>query len=279
MTNDFRDLDDLIGLDPVSDMPPPMLGGLQTGPVPPAPAPPAPAPVVAAEATATTGTPPQVRRPNLPTRVARTTTRSTRPTRARRPTAVRPPTVNTLTRVSPPGAVRPPTRAVGVTASTRPLLSAVSAPIGRRGAEPVTPVVTLIAWLLMLLAAGNSYLMLRTRGWISNLPFTGQVDYSPTVTALMTWAGHPGWPTWLSVLGAAGLAVAAVRTRGLRQVGGGAGATLFVSLLLALAGMAGSLAALLVVAFATAIGIAVVVAITALLVVGLVLLLVGLVSG
>jgi hypothetical protein len=267
MNNDFRGLDDLIGLAPVVDMPPPVLGGQPSGPVTSAPTPPVPAPT-------------QTHQSDRSTRVTRPATRSARPTRARRPTAVRPPMVSAMTWASPPGPVRPPARAVGVTAATRPLLSAVSAPTGRRGAAPVTLVVTVLAWLLMLLAAGNAYLMFRTRGWIgSDLPFTAQVDYSPAVTALMTWAGHPAWPTWLSVLGATGLAVVALSTRGLRQVGGGAGATMFVSLLLALAGVAGSLAALIVVAFATAIGVAIAVAITVLLFVGLVMLLVGLASG
>ncbi|MEQ7845772.1 hypothetical protein [Nocardioides kribbensis] len=140
--------------------------------------------------------------------------------------------------------------------------------------------VTLIAWVLMLLVAGNAYLMLRTGGWVdTDLPFTDQVDYGPTVTALITWAGHPGWPTWFSVLGATGLGVAAVNTRGLRQVGGAGGTTLFISLLLTIAGVAGSMAALLVVALATAIGVAIVVIFGVLLVVAMVMFLIGLASG
>jgi hypothetical protein len=185
-----------------------------------------------------------------------------------------------VTRASAPGPVRPPTRAVGVTAASRPLLSAVSAPTARRGAEPVTWVVTLLAWLLMLLAAANGYLVIRTRGQIgSDLPFAGVIDYGPVVTALVTWSGHAAWPIGLSVIGAAGLAAAAVSSRGLRQIGGRAGALMFAAMLLALAGVAGSLGAVLVVAFATALGVAVAVAVAAAVIVGLFMVLAAAASG
>lgn len=256
MTNDFRDLDRLIGLAPVSDMAPPLLGGRH----------PAPAPHTAAGS-------------NTIAHGGGSASPASRPERTRRPTVVLAPTVSTRGMVTPPNPVHRPTQVVGVAAPSRPLLAAVSASTPPRGAEPVTPVVTLLAWLVLLLAAGNAYLMIRTGGWMgSDLPFTGQVDYSPTVTALMTWGGHPGWPIALSILGSAGLAAAATRTRALRQVGGAAGMTLFVSLLVALVGIAGSLAALLLIALATAIGITVVIASIAVLTAVIVMLLVGMAS-
>ncbi|WP_286928873.1 MULTISPECIES: hypothetical protein [Aeromicrobium] len=272
MTNDFRSLDALIGLAPVGDMPPPLLGGQPTGPASPPPAQPSPAsPTAQPSPQPTPAGPTQTRSSRSP--------RPTRPTRTRRPTAVRPPSHRGVARVSAPSPVRPPARVAGVAPVTRPLLSAVSAPTGRRGAEPVSPPVTAIAWLLMVLAAGNAYLLFRTHGGIgTGLPFAGVVDYGPAVTTLITWAGHPGWPTWLSAFGAVGLALAAVRSRGLREVGGGSGATMFVSILFALAGVAGSLAALVVVAFAATLGVAIVVALTIVVVVGMVALLVGLAS-
>lgn len=244
MSNELRGLDDLIGLRRVSDVPPPLLGGQSSRSAPPA------------------------------------GSRASRPARSARRTTVRGPDVHPLDAATAPGPALAPDRAVGVTSPVRPLLAAVSAPTGRRGTEPVTPVVTIIAWLVLLLAAGNAYLMLRTGGWVgTDLPFADQVDYRPAATGLMTWAGHPGWPTWLSVLGATGLAVAAATTRGLRQVRGAAGTTLFVSLILAIAGVAGSLAALLLIALATAIGVTVVVVLGVLFMAALVMLLIGLASG
>lgn len=286
MTNDLRGLDALIGLAPVGDVAPPLLDGERSGPLGPAArghVPPYDAPVrpsvdasVAARSPAPAAAPSPGRR----------TPPASRATRARRTTAVRPPTVAAVTRASapgavrPPGPVRPPTRAVGVAAASRPLLSAVSAPTGRRGVEPVTWVVTLIAWLLMVLAAANGFLMIRTRGQIgADLPFAGVVDYGPLVTALATWAGHAMWPTGLSVLGAAGLAAAAVGSRGLRQIGGRAGSLMFVGMLLALAGVAGSLAALLVVALATAVGVAISIAIAAAVIAAIVVVLTAAASG
>lgn len=284
MTNDLRGLDALIGLAPVGDVAPPLLGGQPSGG--PAPAARAAAPPHDASVRPSVAATVAAPAPAAPPAPGRRTAPSSRPTRARRATAVRPPTVGSVTRASapgpvrPPGAVGPPTRAVGVAAASRPLLSAVAAPTGRRGAEPVTWVVTLLAWLLMLLAAANGYLMIRTRGHIgSDLPFAGVVDYGPVVMALATWAGHAAWPTGLSVLGAAGLATAAASSRGLRQVGGRAGSLMFVSMLLALAGVAGSLAALLVVAFATALGVAISVAIAAAVIVGIVMVLTAAASG
>lgn len=274
MTNDLRGLDALIGLAPVGDVAPPLLGGRPSGPSGPA-APPYDAPVRPSVA-APVATP----APAAPPAPGRRTGPSSRPTRARRPTAVPSPTVGVVIRASAPGPVRPPTRAVGVAAASRPLLAAVSAPTARRGAEPVTWVVTLLAWLLMLLAVANGYLMVRTGGQIgSDLPFAGVVDYSPVVTALTTWGGHAAWPTSLSVIGATGLATAAVSSRGLRQVGGRAGALMFAAMLLALAGVAGSLGAVLVVGFATALGVAVAVAVAAAITVGVVMVIAAAASG
>ncbi|MDQ6523995.1 hypothetical protein RB608_10305 [Nocardioides sp. LHD-245] len=233
MTNGFRDSDDLIGLPRVADVPPPMMG-----------------------ATA---------RPGGPSTGPRRAS-GVRGTRATRPTAATRPGVTGLTgraamsAVIPPDGVRAPRRAV---APDRPLLAAVTATAGRRGAEPVTWVVTALAWLMMFAAAGNAYFLMRTGGWIgSGLPFADFVDYSGPVNGLLTWGGHVGWPMAFSLLGAAGLACAAGFSRGLRQVGGVAGTTIFVGVLAALLGITGTAIAVAMIAFATALGIAIFVAMT-----------------
>jgi hypothetical protein len=164
-------------------------------------------------------------------------------------------------------------------ASSRPLWAAVNASTGRMGAEPLTVVVTLLAWVVLAASAGNAYVLFRTGGVTGSLPFSGYVHYESLVNDVLTWGGHVRWPAWLSTLGAAALGVAALGTRGLRQVGGGWGLLFFGGLCLAGVGIAGSVVALVTIGFATGLGIAVCVLLGALLLAAVVMLLAGLAGG
>ena len=269
MTNEFRDLDDLIGLSTVADVAPPLLGRQRPGAAPrataaspSAPRPrrtPPPDPSDAGTPLSSLITAPAA--PPAPT--ARTSVR--RPTAARRaspaprPAAPLRPTAATRTTVTPPrvGRSGPGTQRVG---NGPPLLSAVSTGSrARREAEPLSIVVTLIAWLLVALAGANAWMLFRTHGVLAErLPFSGYVEYAPVVLSVITWGDHVLLPAWLSALSVLGLSAAAVGTAGLRRIGSTSGPVLFGAALAGLLGIAGTLVGLAIVALATAIGVAIV---------------------
>lgn len=176
---------------------------------------------------------------------------------------------------------RPPSTGTRSASTSRPLLSAVSAASStRREPELLNLAVTLSAWLVLVLAVLNAYVLIRTGGEVTaDLPFTGYVEYTPAVVNVVTWGGHVWLPAGLSLLGAAGLGAAAGATRGVRQIGERTGPLLFLSILAALLGIAGSVIGLTLVALATAVGVAAVLLIGALLLAVCLILLAAFLSG
>lgn len=279
MTNDYRALDDLIGLSGVAEVAPPLL---RQRSVRPRPAPRA-RPQPAGRTELSTPAVPAVSARPAPRIGANVTrpARASRPGAAARPTsAARPFSSAPSTATRPTFSGRGPSTVVRSSTSGRPLLQAVSGSTTvQREAESLGWVVTAIAWVVAALAAANAYFLLSTGGVLStSLPFSGYVEYTPAVVAVVTWGDHIAAPIALSLVGALGVGGASFPTGGLRRVGARSGPVLFGALLAGLLGVAGTLLGLALVAFATAVGVAVVLAIGALIFGAIVALMIGLLS-